>query len=53
MKNFTLIAFFTLLMSQANFAQIGAVAPDFMITDIELYNVDDHYSLCQICSNKQ
>ena len=35
MKNFTLIAFFTLLMSQANFAQIGAVAPDFMITDIE------------------
>lgn len=35
MKNFTLIALFALFFSQSAFAQIGAVAPDFSIVDID------------------
>jgi len=35
MKNFTLITLFTLFISQSSFAQIGAVAPDFMVVDID------------------
>lgn len=34
MKNFTLVTLLTLFMSQSVFGQIGAVAPDFLIVDI-------------------